>query len=86
MSIKEKWSELFNGSERGWLGGIEGPYWKGMRIVTLSVIVAFLGGLIMVLGAQTIGKWLVISGIFGAALGIVYHFLLMLLWYIRDKK
>jgi hypothetical protein len=51
--------------------------WIGLKIMTVSFLVAMLGALIAVLGLGKVGYWVVVFGVLGGVVGIFLHFLAM---------
>jgi hypothetical protein len=49
----------------------------GLKIATVSFLVALSGGLIAFLGLGKIGYWVVVVGVLGGFIGIFLHFLAM---------
>lgn len=86
MSLKKQLSRFFVGPERGVLGRVEAPYWNGLRIATVGGVLAFAGAAIVALGAEGIGKVLVVTGILGGVAGLAYHFVLMVLWFTKHRR
>lgn len=86
MSLKRQILRFFRGPERGVLGRIGAPYWNGLRIATVGGLVAFSGAAIVALGAENIGRVAVIIGILGGLAGLVYHFVLMFLWFTKGGR
>ena len=80
-----KVSKFFLGPERGALSKIEKPYLNGLRIATMGGVIAFLGAAIVALGIEVFGKVVVVSGIITGFLGIVYHFILMFIFFCSKK-
>lgn len=46
---------------------------------------AFIGAAIVAFGAEGIGKVVVVAGILLGVIGLGLHFILMMLWFIKDK-
>jgi len=51
--------------------------WVGLKIGTVSGLVAFSGGLVAFLGLGKIGYWIVVAGLLGGLVGMFLHFLSM---------
>ena len=51
--------------------------WIGLKIMTVSFLVAMLGALFAVLGLGKVGYWVVVFGVLGGGVGIFLHFLAM---------
>lgn len=51
--------------------------WVGLKIMTVSFLVAICGGLIAFLGLGKLGYWVVVVGVLGGFVGISLHFLAM---------
>ena len=49
----------------------------GLKIATVSFLVAFTGMLIVSLGSREPGYWVVVVGISGGFVGMFFHFLAM---------
>ena len=49
----------------------------GMKIATVSFLVALFGALIAFLGLGKIGYWIVVVGVLGGGVGILLHFLVV---------
>ena len=49
----------------------------GMKIGTVSFLVALLGGLVAFLGLGKVGYWIVVLGVVGGFVGMFLHFLAM---------
>ena len=51
--------------------------WLGMKMATVSFLVALSGGLVAFSGLGKIGYWMVVVGVSGGCIGIFLHFLAM---------
>jgi len=51
--------------------------WLGLKIATVSGLVAFSGGLVAFLGLGKIGYWILVAGVIGGFVGMFLHFLAM---------
>jgi hypothetical protein len=51
--------------------------WVGLKIATVSGLVALSGGLVAFLGLGKIGYWIVVVGVLGGFVGLSLHFLAM---------
>ena len=49
----------------------------GLKVATVSFLVAFTGGLTAFLGLGKIGYWVVVVGVLGGFVGIILHLLAM---------
>ena len=73
------------GPERETLGNVESPYWNGLRIVTIGILLALLAAVFVALGLESIGKVLFISGFLFGVVGILFHFISMFIWFVKGK-
>ena len=60
--------------------------WLGLKIATISGLIAFSGAFFVAFEIVFFGKMLVILGLVGAFVGIVTHFTLLVLKFIESKK
>ena len=51
--------------------------WRGLKIMTVSFLVALSGGVLAFLGLGKIGYWVVVVGVLGGFVGITMHFYAM---------
>ena len=49
----------------------------GLKVATVSGLVAFSGGLIAFIGPGKVGYWIVVAGVVGGIVGLFQHFLAM---------
>ena len=49
----------------------------GLKVMTVSGLVAFAGAIVAFLGLGKVGYWIVVVGVLGAFVGISLHFLAM---------
>jgi hypothetical protein len=85
MSIKKQMIRFLWGGERGVLRRIESSYWNGLRLATFGGVVAFCGAGVITMGAENVGRILVVTGIIGSAAGIVCHFVLVVSWFFKGR-
>ena len=46
---------------------------------------SFVGAAMVALGAESFGKVVVVAGILAGVIGVCYHFILMILWFTKDR-
>ena len=51
--------------------------WRGLKIMTVSFLVACTGAILTLLGLGKVGYWVVVLGVLGGFVGIVLHFYAM---------
>lgn len=51
--------------------------WRGLKIMTVSFLVAAAGAILTVLGLGKLGYWVVVVGVLGGFVGIGVHFYAM---------
>ncbi len=51
--------------------------WIGLKVMTVSFLVAMFGGLIAFIGLGMLGYWIVVIGVLGGFVGISLHFISM---------
>lgn len=49
------------------------PKWRGLKVVAVSGLVAFLGGGIAAVGLGGVGYWIVLLGFAGGVIGMAMH-------------
>lgn len=59
--------------------------WRGLKVMTVSFLVAMFGALLAFLGVYEVGRLVVITGITGGFVGMAMHFAAMLRIY-RDSR
>ncbi len=62
------------------------PKWRGLKVVTVSGLVAFLGGGIAVAGFGSLGYWFVLLGFAGGVIGMAMHLYALVGEVLRRKK
>ena len=57
--------------------------WIGLKIGTVSGIIAFCGALVAWVGLGKLGYWIVAAGILGGVVGLILHFYAMLMSFVK---
>jgi hypothetical protein len=78
------WTRFFTGPERGTLGKVDSRLWTGLRISTVGGVAALVGAGAVGLGAEFIGKIILIAGIGAVCIGAGIH-LVMLVRHLSGK-
>ncbi|WP_147275222.1 hypothetical protein [Thioalbus denitrificans] len=62
------------------------PKWRGLKIVTVSGLLAFLGGAFAAVGFGGLGYWLVLLGVAGVGIGMIMHFFALVTEILQRKR
>ena len=52
--------------------------WLGLKLSTISVLIAFVGGLISFLEFDQLGYWALVLGVIGTIIGLLLHILILI--------
>jgi len=59
--------------------------WIGLKIATVSGLVAFTGAIVAFLGLGKVAYWIVVGGVVGGFVGVFLHFLAMFTPLFKDR-
>ena len=51
--------------------------WRGLKLMTVSFLVALGGGILAFIGLGKLGYWVVVAGVLGGFIGMAMHFYAM---------
>ena len=60
--------------------------WRGLKIMTVSFLVALGGGIVAFIGLGKLGYWVVVSGVLGGFIGMAMHFYAMFSQFFKSGR